>query len=778
MSAPVLAVVVCRDGESWLPGVLAALGEQSERPRRVLAVDTGSTDRTAELLAQARADQIVDDVLTLPPDTSFATAVADAVALGKRRWADPGRWLWLLDGSSKPGPEQLAGLLATPDPASVDVEPGKLIRRAAFERLERRPSPSPRENARGGVLSRGRLLRLLSSPLFVLLASLLAFALINALLTGRLGTGLAGGRLLPVADLATTWRDYLAAWHPVGGGTGSPASPSLLVLALLGSVLGGPSVVVSVLLLFGVPLAGLSAYFAARALPVRPLRRAIAAGAYALLPVASLSAGQGRLDVVVAHVLVPPLLAGIAAVLRRSGRQWLGTVCLTALGLAVLGAFAPLMHLALIVLALLAHVLLPGENARSRQRVVGLAALVLLSVACLLPWPVVVLQNPQVLLHGLGARAVEQPAGAWMFALSPDGSAASLTGVLFVLAAAVTLAITRDKRMLPAAGLVIFGWLLAAAVDGSAAEPVAGGVATVGWTGGPLVLVAVGCGWIVLQAGRPKTPEVPRVAGIVALSVVVIGLVTSSAIALAGGPLGAQRPLAAPAGTRLVLDPGPQPARLITGPGPRFGDDDLAPAGSAADWLRQVDDDLQSTDPGPVREALAAVAARGAEFVVVPAGSRVPELGRGLVTEHERLPDGSRVLRVLLLSSPVKLVGPDLARQAQTEPEPAPEARPLAVAAQLPNFTVRVSEGGAGRALVLGAENEPGWYARVDGMAFPLATAWGHQVAIPLPEQAAEVQVGFTELPRTALLCVQAAAILFTLVAAIPGRRRKTGLQP
>ncbi|RKT85440.1 Glycosyl transferase family 2 [Saccharopolyspora antimicrobica] len=774
MSAPVLAVVVCRDGESWLPGVLAALGEQSERPRRVLAVDTGSTDRTAELLAQARADQIVDDVLTLPPDTSFATAVADAVALGKRRWADPGRWLWLLDGASEPGPEQLADLLAAPDPSAVEVEPGKLIRRAAFERLERRPSPSPRENARGGFLSRGRFLRLLVSPLFVLFASLLAFALINALLTDRLGAGLAGGRLLPVADLATTWRDYLAAWHPVAGGTGSPASPSLLVLALLGSVLGGPSVVVSVLLLFGVPLAGLSAYFAARALPVPPLRRAIAAGAYALLPVASLSAGQGRLDVVVAHVLVPPLLAGIAAVLRRSGRQWLGTVCLTALGLAVLGAFAPLMHLALIVLALLAHVLLPGENARSRHRVVGLAALVLLSVACLLPWPVVLLQHPQVLLHGFGARAVEESAGAWMFALSPDGSAASLPGVLFVLAAAVALAVTRDKRMLPAVGVVIFGWLLAAAVDGSAAEPIAGGVATVGWTGGPLVLVAVGCGWIVLQAGRPKLPEVPQVVGIVALSAVVAALVTSSAIALAGGPLAPERPLAAPAGTRLVLDPGPQPARLITGTGPRFGDDDLAPAGSAAEWLRQVDDDLRSADPGPVREALAAVAARGAEFVVVPAGSRVPELGRDLVTEHERLPDGRRVLRVLLPSSPVKLVGPDLARQAQTEPEPAPEARPLPVAAQLPNFTVRVSEGGAGRALVLGAENEPGWYARVDGMAFPLATAWGHQVAIPLPEQAAEVQVGFTELPRTALLCVQAAAILFTLVAAIPGRRRKT----
>ncbi|MGW1681619.1 glycosyltransferase family 2 protein [Saccharopolyspora sp. NPDC002376] len=784
LSAPVLAVLVCRDGEAWLPEVLAALGEQSERPRRVLAVDTGSADRSAELLEQARADQVVDDVLTLPRDTSFATAVADAVALGKRRWADPGRWLWLLDGDSAPKPDQLAELLtaAGDDPTAAEVEPGKIIRRDVFERLERRPSPSPRDKARGGFVSRGRVLRLLSSPLFVLIAALLLFALINALIAGRLGSGLAGGRLLPVADLGTTWRDYLAAWHPVDGGTGSPASPSLLVLALLGSVLGGPSVVVSILLLFGAPLAGLSAYFATRALPVSPLRRAIVAGAYAVLPAALLSAGQGRLDVVVAHIMVPPLLAGIAAVMRRSDQEWLSTVCLTALGLALLGAFSSLLHLALIVLALLAHVLLPGENARSQHRVAGLAAVVLLSVACLLPWPVVLLKDPEVLLHGLGARVVEQPAGAWLLTLSPDGSAASVPGVLFVLAAVVVLAFAWDKRMLPAVGVAVFGWLLAAAVDGSVAEPISGGIATVGWTGGPLVLVAVGCSWIVLQAGRLKLPaKFPAVRpefGLAALGVVVLGLVVSSAFAAISGPLGPQQPLPGPTGTRLVLDSGQQPARLVTGSGPHFGDDDLAPAGTAADWLRQVDSDLRSTDPDRVRGALAAVAARGAEFVVVPDDSQVLELGHGLVNEQERLPDGSQVLHLLLPSSPVKLVGPDLARQAQTEPEPTPEARPLPVAAQLPSFTVRVSEGGAGRALVLGAENEPGWYARIDGMDLPLTKAWGHQVAIPLPEKATEVQVGFTELPRKALLSLQAAVVLFTLVAAIPSRRRKPDSRP
>ncbi|MCI2422177.1 glycosyltransferase family 2 protein [Saccharopolyspora sp. K220] len=1025
MVAPVLAVLVCHDGEAWLPDVLAALGDLTERPQYVLAVDTGSTDRTAELLAQARADRILDDVLTTSRETGFGAAVAEAVAHGMQQWADPGRWLWLLHDDSAPEPDCLERLLraaeldsaaallgplgldwADPrrvvdaglstdaaghrrtgigpselDPALIGAAPpmsevlavttaGALVRRDVFEQLDGfdphlsggvdvdlgwrvnlaghgvrwvpdarmrhaaarrrsraaervsgvrtflvnapvwafllglprlfclallrmcgfaalrrwtesgaelavlrellsgrmkllagraarataipvrhgvrrlftsrvakvrnwlrrafealvrervrrdlvlrrapeghlikavpdgpvqapelrglvvvpvpetsapKPSPSPRDMARPDLLlvpvDRWRMLReLVLAPPVVLVVVLAVFAFVtNGLLADRFGAGLAGGRLLPVADLGTTWRDYLAAWHPVSGGTGSAASPSLLVLALFGTVLGGPSVVVSILLLFGAPLAGLSAYVATRALPVSRLRRAVVAGAYALLPAAALSAGQGRLDVVVAHILVPVLLAGIAAVVWQSDGQWLRTACLTALGLAVLGAFAPLLHVALIVLALLAFVVVPDQDSRGRRRVVGLAAVVLLSVACLLPWPVVLLQHPQVLLHGLGARVVETPAGAWLFALSPDGSPASLVGALFVLAAVVALVAAWTQRMLLGVAVAIFGWALAALVDVVAAEPIAGGQNTTGWTGGPLVLVAAGCGWVVLVARKPR---VPGKVVVPLLVVGLLGLASAAAFTSLGGPLRVQQHTAADLpGSLLVLDPGPQPARLVDGTGPRFGDDDLAPVATAVDWLRRVDDDLQSADPARVRGALAAAAARGVGFIAVPDGSRLPESAPDLVAEHDRLPDGHRVLSLLLPSSPVELLGPDLARQARTEPAPTPEARPLPVAAQLPNFTVRISEGGAGRALVLGAENEPGWYVRIDGRPFPLATAWGHQVAIPLPENSAEVRVGYTEIPRTALLGLQAAVVLFTLVAALPERRSRS----
>ena len=40
-TAPVLAVVVCHDGDEWLDKTLTALRTQTLLPRHVLAVDTG-----------------------------------------------------------------------------------------------------------------------------------------------------------------------------------------------------------------------------------------------------------------------------------------------------------------------------------------------------------------------------------------------------------------------------------------------------------------------------------------------------------------------------------------------------------------------------------------------------------------------------------------------------------------------------------------------------------------------------------------------------------------
>ena len=84
-TAPVLAIVVCHNGENWLPLALSSLRRSTVRPRHVLAVDTGSTDATPRLLAEAVEDPgpdsspVLSGVVTLSSDTGFPAPAAHAV---------------------------------------------------------------------------------------------------------------------------------------------------------------------------------------------------------------------------------------------------------------------------------------------------------------------------------------------------------------------------------------------------------------------------------------------------------------------------------------------------------------------------------------------------------------------------------------------------------------------------------------------------------------------------------------------------------------------------
>ena len=100
----VVAVLVAHDGASYLPRTLAALAAQSRRPDVVVAVDTGSTDGTSELLA---ASELVDRVVTAPQDTGFAAAVF----LGLAEVKAPMDWIWVLHDDSAPGRDCLGELL-------------------------------------------------------------------------------------------------------------------------------------------------------------------------------------------------------------------------------------------------------------------------------------------------------------------------------------------------------------------------------------------------------------------------------------------------------------------------------------------------------------------------------------------------------------------------------------------------------------------------------------------------------------------------------------------
>lgn len=100
------ALVVSHDGARWLPVVIDALRSQTRAPDRVVAVDTGSRDESADLL-----DAAFGPVVPAPASTGYPEAVRRGVAeLGPEV-----EWLWLLHDDSTPDAGALEALLAAAD---------------------------------------------------------------------------------------------------------------------------------------------------------------------------------------------------------------------------------------------------------------------------------------------------------------------------------------------------------------------------------------------------------------------------------------------------------------------------------------------------------------------------------------------------------------------------------------------------------------------------------------------------------------------------------------
>lgn len=168
-TADVTAVLVAHDGATWLPEVLAALDALTVRPRLLVAVDTGSTDGSADLLRAALGP---DAVHVLPRRTGYGAAVAAGLELADAA-AGPSSWLWLLHDDAAPAPDCLAALLghaeATPSAAllgpkvldwadpRVLVEVGITTDRAGHREtgLERREPDQGQHDAPRDVLAVG-----------------------------------------------------------------------------------------------------------------------------------------------------------------------------------------------------------------------------------------------------------------------------------------------------------------------------------------------------------------------------------------------------------------------------------------------------------------------------------------------------------------------------------------------------------------------------------------------------------------------------------------------
>ena len=114
----VTAVIVAHDGAAWLPRVMEALAQQTRPVQRVVAVDTGSSDRSGSMLTQAFGRVTV---FGMERTTGYGVAVAKALrhraanahippSGGARE--DRAEWIWLLHDDSEPAPDALARLLA------------------------------------------------------------------------------------------------------------------------------------------------------------------------------------------------------------------------------------------------------------------------------------------------------------------------------------------------------------------------------------------------------------------------------------------------------------------------------------------------------------------------------------------------------------------------------------------------------------------------------------------------------------------------------------------
>ncbi|GLZ35718.1 glycosyl transferase [Lentzea sp. NBRC 105346] len=695
---------------------------------------------------------------------------ADA-ALGRLPASDAGA-TWLdpssVDTPRPVGPAALpAGALRKPRSAGLRRPPSVVPVDATLPGALRpspkpRPSPGPREEVVFYEVDQGRVLRsLLLAPPVLLVVGLTIVALVAN--SARLGLSLAGGRLLPVGDFESTWLEYLSSWHDVHGGTAAPAPAAL---AVLGAFPGGPQFAVALFVIGNIPLAALAAYIASRGMRVRRSVRAVVAAAYGLLPVATTAAGEGRLDVVVVHVVGPLVFAGIVAVLRAaSSKSWLPIASGTALGIAALGAFSPLSHVVALIGALVGFVVVAGGGPR---RIAALFAVVLLPLALLLPWPAVLLQHPSMVLDGIGGPYSSPP---------PNLIVCSV----FAVAGFAAAVLRPNRAMLPGLAVVVLsiGALAACA-------------AVKAWPGTPLAMLAWGLVWIVLAAcRRGVTPGIARWEQ-VRRAVSIAGVVTLLCLAVAGFLDLRQGPVRADGGVRLaptlsqelertgraVLILGSGEARQVGGRMPRFGDDEFVPTVSSPARLRRWNAEMLGGSSESAKITLAQAAASGVGFVVLPSRLDADRL-RGavgeLVSEAPATSDGRPVLRVRLAANNAVLISPELARRARTGGQPptelvAPGVSPVETG--LPDVNVRVSEGPEGRLLVLAAEDEPGWRLSVDGRQVPVVRAWGHLVGVPLPATAADVRVTMSTTLRDLLLLAQAAAVLFTLLTAIPSRRR------
>ena len=653
-------------------------------------------------------------------------------------------------------------------------------------------------------------IRLLRNPGVLLV---LALSLVSAIACRRLigvGGQLGGGALVPAwGGVGDLWRQYLSGWHAVGLGSNAGSPPYVGIMALASTLLlGKPWLTVTLLLLGAVPLAGLTAYLAARtAVPedyrIRSRRhrgkdtggrgipawalRIWAASVYALLPVATGAVAGGRIGTVVVLILLPLIAVLTVRMMDRDRLRARQAAWGAGVLLAVATAFVPLTWVLAAVVGILVWTAF-GPMGRGGDLVVAL----LLPPVLLLPWALGLLLHPsrfllEAGLHRPGLSDARLPTRQLMF-LIPGGPGAPAWWVTAGLLAVAILALPLHLRR----NTVLAGWMLAlfgllAAIMVSALQITQGADTAPAWPGVALLFASGGLLLAALAtvqraaelfAGRDWAFRVGG--GLVALVAVSAPLTAGWYWVFHGvhGPvervsaeltpiLAGQTEAGFHRERTLVLERRPSEARasyaVLRASAPTLGESEI-PSSEAA--LRRMDSIVAGFAAGHGDgEALARM---GVQYVYVPHPG------------HDTV--------VAALDS-----DPDLARLGRSDAfalwRLVPQSGRLllvdgATVTALPSETmtasVTIPPGDPGRTVLLAEPADGGWQATLNGSQLRPHTVDGWAVGYSVPASGGRFHLDHGMWSRHVWLVVQALLLAIAVLAALPSpedelaRRRPT----
>ncbi len=603
----------------------------------------------------------------------------------------------------------------------------------------------------------GALRRWVRRPAVLMVIALAALALVadrDLLATGgRLG----GGALLPAwGGASDLWAQYLTGWHPVGLGSSAGSPPYTGALALLSTVLlGKPWLAVMAILVCGVPLAGLTAYTAARRVLRANIPVSIWAGVtYALLPVATGAVTGGRVGTVVAVVLLPPIGAAAYDMITGRTRHAAWTVALL---LTIAMAFAPLAWvLAALLIAPAAYAL----SGRLSRLVVALGVPPLL----LAPWTIHLVAHPSGLLREAGITpAFTRPAPSTLLLLGPGGPGVPVFWATAGLALTALAALLLPRRRTA----VLAGWLIALA--GLLFSILV--VVKPAWPGVALMVAAAG---VVLAAagGLRRAVGVLSGAGVVRRIVAgaVVAVAVSTPLVAAGTwvlhgtkgvivrakpdayPLVVESRTARPRMLVLSHRPGGSVlASVLRDRVPLPGEEETQPPEPARRHLRTAVAGLTSGTGGA-----SALAPFGVRYIYVPRPDHDP-----LAAQLDAVPDLNRLSRTRAFGL-WELAVPT-GRLMLVD---GGTVTPLGTG--VVDATVHIPPGPGGRTILLAEPASGGWHATIDGHTPRARTVDGWAQAFDVPPSGGDLTLSRGMFLRHLWVSVQALGLLAVMLLALP----------